>query len=87
MSLVLVAHPEMAITLHRWEQASLRAVIWKSDHVDAGGRVRFVTTAGEAMSVVADQRGPFTRIAWSNSVEAPFVPQKDNFEALFRSPP
>ena len=87
MSLVLVAHPETAITLHRWEQASLRAVVWKSDQVDSDGRVRFATVAGDGAGSSTDQRGPFTRIALINSVEAPFVPQKDNFDALFRSPP
>ena len=87
MSLVLVAHPEMAITLHRWEQARLRAAIWTSDCVDPGGRVRFAAMTGDVLGGIADQRGPFTRIAWINSVEAPFVPQKDNFDALFRSPP
>ena len=84
MSLVLVAHPETAITLHRWEQASLRAIIWKSGQQDADGHVRF-SDSGASSS--AESRGPFTRIALIQSVEAPFVPQKDNFEALFRSPP
>ena len=87
LSLVLVAHPETAITLHRWEQASLRAVIWKSDQVDSDGRARFANVAGDDAGSNKNQKGPFTRIALIGSVEAPFVPEKDKFDALFRSPP
>jgi hypothetical protein len=87
LSLVLVAHPEMAITLHRWQQASLRAVVWRSDQTDSDGRVRFSVVSGDEAGVRSDTRGPFTRIALVQGVEAPFVPSKDNFDALFRSIP
>ncbi len=86
LSLVLVAHPETAITLHRREQASLRAVIWKSDQVDSDGRVRFSYVAGDGAGSNKNQKGPFTRTALIGSVEALFVPEKDKFDALFRSP-
>ena len=76
LSMVREAHPDMAITLHRWDQARLR-----SDHqVDADGRSRFAEMGGQKSS-----KGPFTRIAWVGSVETPFVPLKDKYASLFKS--
>ena len=80
LSLVHVSHPDMAITLHRWEHARLRSDLWRSDHVDAEGRHRFSEMGGQKSS-----KGPFTRIAWVGSVDTPVVPQKDKYAALFKS--
>ena len=87
LSMVLVSHPDTAVTLHRWEQANLRSDIWKSDQVDADGRARFSNVGGSNVGGSRSQKGPFTRIALVASVEAPFVPEKDKFAASFRSTP
>ena len=84
---MLVSHPETVVTLHKWEQANLRADIWKSDQVDADGRSRFANVDGSTVGSSRSQKGPFTRIALVGSVETPFVPENDKFAALFRSPP
>ena len=86
LSLVLVSHPDTAVTLHRWEQAKVRSDIWKSDQVDAEGRSRFANVDGSTVGGNRSQKGPFTRIALSGSVETPFVPENSRVRCFVSKP-